>query len=48
MIYLGAWDSQDSRTRFAAELESWSLHQNPLGGLLTVDDLTLRSPCTKT
>lgn len=42
MIYLGAWDSQDSRTRFAAELDLWSLQQNPLGGLLTVDDLTLR------
>lgn len=42
MVYLGDWDSEDSRDRFRVEVENWSLRQNPVGATLTVDDLALR------
>jgi hypothetical protein len=42
MIYLGPWDTEESRGRFAEELEAWSLQQNPASRVLTVDDLALR------
>lgn len=42
MVYLGAWDTPDSRSRYESEVEAWSLRQNPKASMLTIDDLVLR------